>query len=242
MIFIDDFLGVESAGMTVPFSSGDSMEHYEKNIKIQPKDWIYRTLDVSYSYNKRGHRCKDIEEIDLDNYILFTGCSHTEGVGVRLEDSYPFLVSESLNCDYYNLSMSGTGIDVVEYNLVTWLSKVKQKPKYIFVQWPDHSRFAAAYPGYKQLLNHGTWAEDALPFIAASEYTGLVHARKQVSYKMLKEIMGVPIIDVHFAALTPYATDCIWLRKIDLGRDLVHTGIKSHQSITKEMVSYIQSL
>ena len=117
-------------------------------------------------------------------------------------------------------------------------------PKYIFVQWPDHSRFVASYPGYSQLINHGTWADDLTTqkFIASSEYTGLVHARKQISYKMIKEIAGVPVIDVHFSSLAPYASDCIWLKKIDLGRDMLHTGIKSHQSIAKEMISYIQSL
>jgi hypothetical protein len=59
---------------------------------------------------------------------------------------------------------------------------------------------------------------------------------------VIKEIIAVPVIDVHFAALTPYATDCVWLKKVDLGRDMLHTGIKSHQLITKEMLSYIQSL
>ena len=244
MIFIDDFLGVEEAGNSTEFSGGDDIEKYNNNLLIQPEDWIYRTLKISYDYNKRGHRCKDIEDINLDNYILFIGCSHTEGVGVRLEDSYPFIVSNELKCDYYNLSMSGTGVDVVEYNLVTWLSKVIKKPKYIFVQWPDHSRFVASYPGYSQLINHGTWTDDLTTqkFIASSEHTGLVHARKQISYKMIKEIAGVPVIDVHFSSLSPYASDCMWLKKIDLGRDLLHTGIKSHQSIAKEMVSYIQSL
>jgi hypothetical protein len=202
------------------------------------------TLDITYDYNNRGHRCKDIENINLENYILFIGCSHTEGIGVRLEDSYPFLVAKELNCDYYNLSMSGTGVDVVEYNLVTWLSKIARKPKYIFVQWPDHSRFVASYPGYSQLLSHGTWVKDvdAQKFIASSEYTGFIHARKQISYKMIKEIARVPVIDVHFSSLAPYASDCMWLKKIDLGRDMCHTGIKSHQSIAKEITSYIQSL
>jgi len=244
MIFIDDFLGVEAAGTICKFTGGDSEEDYIINLEKQPDDWIYRTLEITYQYNNRGHRCKDIEDINLDNYILFTGCSHTEGVGVRLEDSYPFIVSNELNYDYYNLSMSGTGVDVVEYNLLIWLSKVIKKPKYIFVQWPDHSRFVASYPGYSQLINHGTWADDLTTqkFIASSEYTGLVHARKQISYKMIKEIAGVPVIDVHFSSLAPYASDCIWLKKIDLGRDMLHTGIKSHQSIAKEMISYIQSL
>jgi DNA polymerase III alpha subunit len=53
-----------------------------------------------------------IEDIDLNNYILFIGCSHTEGIGLELQTTYPYLVSEELKCDYYNLGLGGTGIDV----------------------------------------------------------------------------------------------------------------------------------
>ena len=45
-------------------------------------------------YNTSGFRMsKELDDIDLDNYCLFLGSSHTEGVGVEIEQRYSTLVS-----------------------------------------------------------------------------------------------------------------------------------------------------
>lgn len=245
MNFYEDFLGDENASLTKQFFGGDQQKPYYENLKTQPQDWIYRTLEIQYSNNKLGHRCKNIEDIELDNYILFTGCSHTQGVGVRLEDSYPHIVSKKLDCDYYNLALGATGIDVVEYNLLTWFGKIKKKPKCVVIQWPDHSRFLSAYPNYKSLIENGSWSQDehVQKFLASSEITGFFHARKNISYRLLKEVIDVPIIDVHFTSLSPYDNNSmLWFRKVDLGRDLSHSGIKSHRGVADTLITHIESL
>lgn len=241
MIICNDFIGFENAGKVVSFSGGDGQELFLENLKTQPDDWLYRKLSISYAYNNNGHRSKAIEDIDLDNYILFTGCSHTEGIGLRLEDTFPYKVAKALNCDYYNLAMGGTGIDVLEHNLVTWLSKIKKKPKHLIVQWPDHSRFAALSPGYKNLLQSGTWNRDpnALRFIASAEQSGFFQARKMISYNMIQNMVDMPILDVQFASLESWSNACVWLKKIDVARDFCHSGIKSHQDITENILKHI---
>lgn len=224
----------------------DSKTAFIENLKTQSEDWPYRTIDIEYSYNNYGHRSKNIHDIKLDNYILYIGCSHTEGVGVRLEDSYPYITSSQMNCDYYNLAIGGTGIDIIEYNLITWFTTIKQKPKYVVIQWPDHSRFISisAYPGYERLIPNGSWAEDNYTkrFLSSGEATGFFNARKHISYKLIKEIVDVPIVDVHFTSLASYSNDSTLFRRIDLGRDLAHSGIKSHQAIANQIIAYIKSL
>jgi len=241
MIICNDFIGFETANQTISFTGGDEESLFLENLKTQPNDWFYKDLEISYTFNNNGHRCKNIEDIDLDNYLLFTGCSHTEGVGLRLEDTFPYKVSKALNCDYYNLAMGGTGIDVLEYNLVTWLSKIKKKPKHIIVQWPDHSRFSALFPGYENLLQSGTWSDDpnTLRFIASAEESGFFQARKMVSYSMIQNMVDIPILDVQFASLEIWSNACVWLKRIDLARDLCHSGIKSHEDITEKILKHI---
>ena len=136
----DDFLGYHALEHNVLFSGSDTLEIYENNLKTKPIDWYYRTNQISYVRNKNGHRCKNIEDIDLNNYILTIGCSHTEGIGLKLEDTYPYLLSQMMNCDYYNLGIGGIGIDILNYNLVTWFSKIKNPPKLLVVQWPHRAR------------------------------------------------------------------------------------------------------
>ena len=83
----------------------------------------------SFSFTLGSEDIDFSEDIDLDNYILVIGCSQTEGIGLKIEDTYPYLLSKNLNCDYYNLGICGTGIDVLNYNLVTWFTKIKKPPK-----------------------------------------------------------------------------------------------------------------
>ena len=62
-------------------------------------------------YNSFGHRCKEIADLDFDNYVLFAGCSHTVGVGVTVKQSYPYRVAKKLKCDYYNLGLGDCVVD-----------------------------------------------------------------------------------------------------------------------------------
>ena len=96
-------IGNEFSNTTLAYRGLDSEENLHINLASQPNDWYYRNKTITYQYNEYGHRCKSIHDIDLDNYILFAGCSHTEGVGLELETTFPYLVSNQLGNDYYNM-------------------------------------------------------------------------------------------------------------------------------------------
>jgi len=89
--------------------------------------------DLADIFNSRGHRCKEIEEINLQNYILFAGDNVGVGWGTPLEKTYPHLISQALKVDYYNLSIFNGGLDSFKYNLITWYHKIPQKPRAIII-------------------------------------------------------------------------------------------------------------
>jgi len=243
MILYDNgLIGQHFFNCSDEFTSGDSEEQYLKNLQKMPDDWHYRNNKITYTYNSNGHRCKDISELNFDNYILFTGCSHTEGIGLALETSYPYLVSQSLNCDYYNLALSASGVDILEYNLLAWFLKFNKKPKYVFIQWPDHSRFMSLFPGYKHLLPNGSWCttDEEKRFFVSGESTGFFNARKYITFNLLNEIIDVPKITVNLARLSTYDTHSLSWRKIDLARDLGHLGIKSHHILKNSILENLK--
>lgn len=220
----------------------DSEEQFLENCKTQPDDWYYRNIKIEYSYNEYGHRCKNLDDIDLDNYILFTGCSHTEGAGLELERSYPYLVAKRLQTDYYNLAISASGVDVLEYNLLVWFSIIPKKPKAVVIQWPDHSRFLSLRPGYEGFIEEGSWSEDSdtLKFIAASEESKFLLARKKIVNDLLHQIIDVPIFNVHYSHLDlTNSNEYVPLVKEDLARDLSHAGVKSHQKAADKLIEQI---
>lgn len=126
-------------GINSKFRLLDSEESYDENLKTQPLDWEYRTTKLNYQYNEYGHRSMAPSELP-DDYILFTGCSITEGVGMAQEYMYSDIVAKHLNKPYYNLAVGGSGIDLLVQNLIAFLS-FNKKPSKVIIQWPDTSRF-----------------------------------------------------------------------------------------------------
>lgn len=241
MIFFNDFICTTTRGQEVSFTGSDNVERYAKNLVQLPNDWTYRTKEINYKYNSLGFRCKDPSELDFDNYILFTGCSHTEGVGLALEDTFPYKVAEHLKTDYINLAIGGTGLDVVEYNLITWFLKYKKKPKYVFIQWPDHSRYMGVFPNYENMLSIGSWMQDPeyKTFMATGELTGFFYSRKLLAVQLLSKVIDVPIVNIQFTSLNSFQPYDLFIKKVDLARDQVHSGIKSNDNTTKQIIQYL---
>jgi hypothetical protein len=247
MKFYDDFIGEDSISIKLEYlhGTGDSLENFNINKETQPHDWYYRDTNISYSFNSYGHRSKEVNDLNFDNYILFIGCSHTQGVGVELEKTYPNLVSSNLKCDYYNLAISATGIDVVEYNLLTWFFKFNKKPKAVIAQLPDHSRFVSMYPGYDNLLPNGSWNatndKNVGKLLFNGEETGAFHARKNISYRLINTVVQCPLVKLNYNGHASYSdTGDISFRRLDLARDLSHPGVKSHEAVADNVSSILR--
>jgi hypothetical protein len=244
MKFYEDFLGEDFANIQMMFAGEDSEEQFEKNKKSQPPDWYYINKPIEYAYNSYGHRSKDLQDIDLDNYVLFTGCSHTSGVGIELEKTYPYLVSQQLNCDYYNLAMPATGIDVLEYNLLTWFAKVKKKPKIVFIQWPDCSRYITYNDEFKHGITSGSWEKDPdkMKFIASGDLSGFFNARVKFTVDLIRTVVEsqTRLITCNISGQVPYDMENFTMRTIDKARDLSHAGINSNSTFAKAILERLQ--
>jgi hypothetical protein len=243
MRFYNDFIGSGEENIVTPFTGGDSEEQFIRNKPTQPDDWYYLDHPITYSYNEYGHRSRNIGEIDLDNYIIFTGCSHTVGVGLELEKTFPYLVSQKLGVDYYNIAVAATGIDVLEYNLLTWMAKVKKKPKHVIIQWPDHARFASYQSDYDLIHEKSSWSGDVNDkrLIVNGEDTGMFYARKELSRRLLSQTIGVPIHSFNYGGQVAYGINSIKLRQVDKARDLSHAGIKSNINFSELIYDTIQN-
>jgi hypothetical protein len=242
MRIYNDFIGSDDSNTTLKFIGGDSEKQFIQAIEKMPKDWYYNNTEILYNYNNLGHRCKNFEDLDQDNYILFIGCSHTMGVGLELEKTYPHLLSEKLRMDYYNLAVPATGNDVVEYNLSTWFFKMNKKPKLVIVQWPDHTRFIEYDELHRHSLERGSWNTDPnyVSFIVNAEDAGMFKARGVMAENMLKNIIEVPMITCNFGSQKGYGIYDLYMTRVDRARDLNHAGINSHYAFTKMLLNYIE--
>lgn len=234
------FLGYYPTIHNILFNGSDDEKLYQDNLKSQPNDWYYRTNQISYVYNNNGHRCNDIEDIDLENYILFAGCSHTEGIGLKLEDTYPYLLTQYFKCSYYNLALGGTGPDTMIYNIATWFAKTKKLPKLLVVQWPHHIRIVIRDYSKSENVDpiiwntSGSWNadknSDMSKFFVYGNSIKYFDSQRLLFKNLIKNIAPCPVLYVT-TENDQFLDGQVILKQLDDARDIrplgSHLGIKS---------------
>lgn len=238
--FNEGFIGNEQRN-PILFTGHDSQRLYDSHLKTMPDDWYYRQKIITYNYNNFGHRSKNIEEIDLSNYILFFGCSHTMGIGNAVEDTYPYLIANTLKCDYYNMSVEGSGTDIMMHNLTTWLLHVKEKPKLLVWQWPNPQRYLTVEGTAPHIIANGIWKHNSkknTDFILAGDANNFFHSKTLLSAEYLKTLTSkkqIPIIEV--SLINDNSTSKIFFDLVDKARDESHFGIQSNKNIANNIVN-----
>lgn len=116
------------------------------NIPIPEDD-----LSISYNYNSSGFRSDDFDP--SENRVVFAGCSEGEGLGGKLETTWPRIVFDQLNDifktdRYYNLSVDNFGYQKIISNCLAYIDKYGA-PKYLVVLFPDIARTVSWHTGIK---------------------------------------------------------------------------------------------
>lgn len=242
------FIGHSVSSTILDFYGNDNIPFYEKNVKNLPDDWYYKKNNLTYKFNSLGHRCDEPTEINFNNYILFLGDSHPVGMGLELENTYPYLVSKLLDCSYYNLSVGGTGPEIMYHNLICWLSKYP-KPKYISCYWSDPTRFLTQLDtnDNNQIMFsiNGRWSEDypIVDFYKYGELSNYFNTRfllNLIGIKKYLENYNVPYSYVSFLPKEFIDLEKYNIKQVhanDKARDNMHAGIESNKQIADYIVS-----
>jgi len=159
--------------------------------------------DLADIFNSRGHRCKEIEEINLQNYILFAGDNVGVGWGTPIEETYPYLISKALKIDYYNLSILNGGLESLKYNLIAWYHKIPQKPRAIIISNEFLNSFLVSNQnntGFKQCdLND----DKVQAVLDNGNTTNYFSTRHFITDKLLANLIINPIYQIEFKDRVP---------------------------------------
>jgi hypothetical protein len=123
---------INRANTTTNWNSSDELSSYDA------VDNLYTDQDISYQFNEYGLRC---DSLSSNAKNVFLGCSGTEGIGVRLSESWSYLLNQRLcNTNYVSFAIAAHGIDT-QANILYWYSRFFQNvPENIFVLSPPFSR------------------------------------------------------------------------------------------------------
>lgn len=219
--------------------NSDTEQLFNESLATQPADWEYRHKEIVYQRNEYGHRSKSVN--DMTDFILCTGCSLTEGIGLHNDDIYPSLLGKELNLDVYNLGLASSGQDLIYYNLSLWFKNIQKKPKLIVIQDTYDDR--AYIPKNGGILPLGPWFDripkGLLTNTETDNFKNLVMSEFSEHYNNLMKDMflnhvkdlNIPVIVVNPDKFIP----------LDYARDLKHPGVKTHEFVKNEVLKEVQA-
>jgi hypothetical protein len=216
-------------GKTTEFAHTDSKEFYVVNRARMGKDWYYWDNPISYKWNNLGYRMKELEEVDYSNYVLFLGCSYVVGIGLHLEDTYAYKVSQRLGCDYVNAAVGGSSVDFALNNLVYFLKRCPQKPRAVIINWPELARtfwWVQNYHGrtdypdfYIPQVNGATgdWDESYRDFIVNTRHQYRRFDFVRETAQLLCESKGIPLFELSTSSM------------MDKDFEILHRDVRKYQ-------------
>jgi hypothetical protein len=159
------------------------MQFYDTLLGHDPAPW----------FNSKGHRCKEIEEINLHKYLLFVGDNLGVGEGKSIPETYPYLIAKKLKMDYYNLCITDGGLDAIKYNLLSWSNKISQSPKAIIVVNEFLNRFMVCDNNYDNLHTMDPNSEEFKNVLSSGDKTGFWGARQVLIDRLVEHYINVPV-------------------------------------------------
>lgn len=216
---------------TWDFFSIDDYETYQRNLKVQPKDWYYRNHKVNYTLNSHGYRTREFEDIDWKNSIVIFGCSRIFGTGVDDSHTIPTFLEEFANTPVINMGMSGTSIQFALHNSLM-LYKKYGIPKAVIYGMTGIGRYLYYQ---KSHVNNSCKYEDKVVKDAIDHLIpfNLINVElirtlwenkcKYYEFSMFPTTAKILKCDLHSPILDDYA------------RDMSHSGIKSNKLIAQSI-------
>lgn len=173
---------------------GDSEANFEKN----PKHGYTKT-SITYDYNSHGFRTQEFDLASSRKNILFFGCSHTEGIGLRVEDTWVYKVSQNFpdhNC--YNLGVGGGGPDMVTRMLYNTCELFT--PEVVFIMWPCLLRFETYEacpmdaPGHPTKRGQWDMTRETM-FLYTDNHANHSYMKNQAIVKLLKTVYNFKVVE-----------------------------------------------
>jgi hypothetical protein len=153
---------------------------------------------VECNHNSYGYRTDNFNK-ELNNYIVISGCSLTEGHGLHLEQTWGKKLENQLNTPVVNLAKGGANAEFVSQNLINWVTSEFFKPMAIIAQWPNPYRVTHWNNGLSQfILNQNSDDLYKLKVKYGEEYFYLPWITNIVRLDSVCKLADIPILHLCF--------------------------------------------
>jgi len=240
---------LETNGKSMYFFSTDDQDEYKKNCKKMPKDWKYHKETIQYNFNSLGYRTQEINDISKP-FLLATGCSYTEGVGLNTEDIWCSMLANELQLDLVNIGKQASSPEVLHFNSLLWKLNNLPLPKLVVAQWPQITRKQFGFEDddgsirWKDMsgtrsIDGKWWGKRYIQDIG--ELKKSVFASIE-SFNLVWQSLGVPVVNFTWEG------ELDFLLSVDMqyinptsgsmeARDCMHDGVEFHRQTVDQLLA-----
>lgn len=217
----------------------DSAELYQQNLRdrrgdLERSGWIDRR--INYSFNSEGFRCA---EFDDSPNIVTLGCSHTQGVGIDLEDVWGWRVAQQLGLRLSNLGMGGTSSNTAFRLGSYWIPRLRPRVVALLAPHKYRTELFVAEHELIDLLPKQTksyaWLDQWYQHWVYNEINPDLNQQKNIlALHKICDDLGIRFVCLDFGRL-----DLGRYKKISQARDLVHHGSSAQAHIADLFLAQI---
>ena len=200
----------------------------------------------------------------ISESFMVMGCSHTVGVGVNKEDSYPMQLSKHYGIPVYNLAISNGNIDVCRLNFYKLIeSQIFGKfnfPKFLVMQWPNpirkiiwKSKQHELVGSLENINNGSTEFQQLIPIHEMQFYFDWMMAIRDINATC--KALKLPVINIYLNQLNSQYRTILYERDITIhwdeklpgktwlfdsaASDNIHHSAWCHNQWTKRLIPLI---
>lgn len=111
-------------------------ERKNKSFTTSGSDNTTRNL---YTYNELGFRGDSLPLVGKK--LMAVGCSHTEGIGVNDDQTWPYYLSKLLNYSHINFGFTGRSNDYISRCILTFTEEIKPDLVCIMYSYPERKEY-----------------------------------------------------------------------------------------------------
>jgi hypothetical protein len=225
----------QSANTVQTWISTDSADNFKLNCadltrraKLKQLDWLDSEFD--YRFNNEGFRD---ENFDRRPCAIALGCSHTQGVGLPEEKTWPKQLESLLGIKVWNLGVSGAALDTCFRLLEFWIQHLNAK--YVFCAVPNLERY--------EVFSDGDWSSilpftNVLPWLHGWHKNYLTweqnsQLNRTKTLLAMQQICNQHSVTLHCDFLTDFIDGAN-------ARDLMHCGVDSNSELAKKFYSILE--
>ena len=218
----------------------------EANFKKFPKPG-FTPESISYCLNEWGYRVKPNEHWDLNTTkkrIAVYGCSHTVGIGVAWENTWPVLIQNKFdNSALFNLGRGGGAGDTVIRLMYHSLPIIK--PDIVFVFWPwmrveDYGKVFPDGDTGEGVPSIRLWQDMSKEQLNNHNHIRGMDAKNQAFAKTLAQAHNFKLVSLESQpVLLEYVTKNR-IRDYSYDARDSHPGIEAHKHVAKKFLEELE--